>query len=214
MLKKSLLSLLLASFAVSVSAHQIWIERDGSAAARIYVGDADGQSDSGDDVAKLKTATQVFTTDPAQRAALAVKKDHLEADVKGAGDVRLVNDLVWEPWKNREGKYEAAIFNARAGRSETAAKLDFELVPTAANGNVFTLTFKGKPLAGKEVTVINPEKWSKRFQTDKEGRITVPSGDKGRFVLVGHHQVAADTEIAGRKVEKLSYITTLSFVAQ
>lgn len=214
MLKKSLLTLLLSSFFAAASAHQVWLERDGNGPARVYVGDADNQPDHGDDVAKLKNTTHVFMNDPSQHAELTVQEDHLDAAVKGAGDVRLINDQVWEPWKNRDGKYEAAIFNARAGRSETKAALDFELVPVTANGNVFTLTFKGKPVADKGVVVINPEKWSKHFKTDKAGRIEVPVNAKGSFILVSQHQVAANTEIAGKKVEKLSYTATLSFVAE
>ena len=213
-MKKTLLTLLLSSFFAAASAHQVWLERDGDGPARVYVGDADSQPDRGDEVAKLKNTTHVFTGDPKQRTALTVKDDHLDAAVKGAGDVRLINDQVWEPWKNRDGKYEAAIFNARAGRSETKAMLDFELVPVAANSNVFTLTFKGKPVADKNVTVVNPEKWSKHFKTDKAGRIDVPVEAKGRYILISQHQVAADTELAGKKVEKLSYTATLSFVAE
>lgn len=216
MFKQSLLAVALSAVALGASAHQLWLERDASGAVRVYVGDADSEHDRGEEVAKLAATTQVFTTDRAQPAKLAVKEDHLEAAVAGAGDVRLVNDQVWKPWKTKEGQTKAAVFNARAGRADTNAVLDYELVPVKAGGDTFTLFFKGQPVADKAVTVINPEKWSKHFKTDKAGRIDVPVKEKGRYILVSAHEAdaAGELEIAGQKVQKLAYTATLTFVAR
>lgn len=214
MIKKSLALFALSSFALAASAHQVWVERDATGPAKVYVGDVDGERDHGDDVAKLAATTQVFTKDVKQLAKLSVKPEYLEAVVTDAGDVRLINDQVWKPWKNKDGQLQAAVFNSRAGRTETNAALDFELVPVKANGNVFTLTFKGQPVADKKVTIVNPEKWTKGFTTDKQGRIDVPVKAKGRYILMSNHEVKGDYEIAGEKVQKLSYTTTLSFVAK
>ena len=216
MFKKSLLILALASAALGAQAHQVWLERDAAGPVRVYVGDADDAHDTGEPVAKLAATTQVFTTDRKSLAQLAVKEDYLEAAVSGAADVRLYNDQVFKPWKGRDGKFQAAVFTSRAGRSDTQAVLDFELVPVTANGNTFTLLFKGQPQADKKVTVVTPDKWTKGFKTDKAGRIEVPVKDKGRYILIGAHEAPAvgEVEIAGQKVEKLGYTTTLSFVAQ
>lgn len=216
MFKKSLSTLALSTLALSASAHQLWLERDATGPVRVYVGDADSAHDKGEEVAKLAATTQVFTTDRKQTAKLVAKEEFLEADVASAGDVRLSNDQVWKPWKAKDGSYQAAVFNARAGRTETKAVLDYELVPVAANGNAFTLVFKGQPVANKTVTVITPDKWSKGFKTDAAGRIDVPVTGKGRYVLVSAHEAPAVGEvvIAGQKVAKLGYTTTLTFVAQ
>lgn len=214
MIKKTLATMLLSSFAIAASAHQVWLERDGSGPAKVYVGDVDGERDHGDDVAKLAATTQVFGKDSKQPAKLTTKNEYLEAAVTGAGDVRLIADQVWKPWKNKDGQMQAAVFNSRAGRTETTAALDFELVPMKANGNVFTLTFKGQPVADKKVNVINPEKWVKGFMTDKDGHITVPVQGKGRYILMSSHDLKGDLEVAGEKVQKVSYTTTLSFVAK
>lgn len=215
MLKKSLIALVLSSIAVAASAHELWIERDGQGPVRVYVGHAEGEPDKGESVAKLEANTAVFTTDNKQLAALAVKEDHLEARLATQGDARMVNDLVWKPWKTKDGEFQAAVFYARAGRTDTNAVVDFEFVPLAANSDTFTLIYKGKPLADIEINVISPEKWTKTLTTDAQGRVTVPVKEKGRFILVGGHTVAADkdTEIAGQKVDKLLYTTALSFVA-
>lgn len=214
MIKKTLVTLLLSSFAVAAGAHQVWLERDGAGPAKVYVGDVDGERDHGDDVAKLASTIQVFGKDGKQPAAISNKDAYLEAAVGGAGDVRLIADQVWKPWKNKEGQLQAAVFNSRAGRIETAAALDFELVPVKANGNVFTLTFKGAPVADKKVSIVNPEKWVKAFTTDQQGRIAVPVQGKGRYILMSSHDNVGEVEIAGEKVQKVSYTTTLSFVAK
>ena len=216
MFKKSIATLAIASAALGAQAHQLWLERDASGPVRVYVGDADDAADRGDEVAKLAATTQVFTTDRKSLARFSVKDDHLEAAVAGTADVRLYNDQVWKPWKARDGKLQAAVFTARAGRSDPSAVLDFELVPVTANGNSFTLLFRGQPQVDAKVTVITPDKWSKGFKTDKAGRIEVPVTGKGRYILVGAHTADAvgDVLVAGQKVDKLSYTTTLSFVAQ
>lgn len=214
-IQKTLLALAASTLTLSATAHQLWLERDATGPVRVYVGDADSEHDKGAEVAKLAATTQVFTTDRAQTAKLAVKEEFLEADVAAPGDVRLFNDQVWKPWKAKDGNFQAAVFNARAGRTETRAVLDYELVPVAVGGNTFTLVFKGQPLANKSVTVITPDKWTKGFKTDAAGRIDVPVSGKGRYVLVSSHEALAvgDVVIAGQKVAKLGYTTTLTFVA-
>lgn len=216
MFSKTLLALVLSSVAVASSAHELWIERDGNGPVRVYVGHAEGEPDSGASVAKLEANTKVFTTDVKKVANLSVKNDHLEAAVSEKGDARMVNDLVWKPWKTKDGQYQAAIFNARAGRTEARGLLDFEVVPVAANSDTFTLLFKGKPLAEAEINAISPDKWTKEITTDADGKFTVPFSGKGRFILVGEHTVDADkgTEVAGQKVDKLFYVTTLSVVIE
>ena len=57
------------------------------------------------------------------------------------------------------------IYYVKAGRSETAAKLDLELVPTQDKGkNLFRLLFNA-PLPNSELRVIGPSKWEKPLVT-------------------------------------------------
>lgn len=214
MIKKTLATVLLSSFAVAAGAHQVWLERDGAGPAKVYVGDIDGERDHGDEVAKLASTIEVFGKDSKQPATVSNKDAYLEAAVRGPGDVRLIADQVWKPWKNKDGQLQAAVFNSRAGRIETNAALDFELVPVKPNGNVFTLTFQGAPVANKKVSIVNPDKWVKAFTTDKDGRLAVPAQGKGRYILMSSHDHLGEVEIAGEKVQKVSYTTTLSFVAK
>jgi len=213
MIKKMLVTVLLSSLALAASAHQVWIERDGAGPAKIYVGDIDGERDHGEDVAKLTSAIKVFGRHAGQTVTVINRDAYLEAAVTGPGDVRLIADQVWKPWKNEHGQMQAAVFTSRAGRSETAPALDFELVPVKVNGNVFVLTFKGLPVADKKVSIVNPDQWVKAITTDKDGRLEVPVQSRGRYILMSNHDQFGQVEIAGETVQKVSYTTTLSFVA-
>lgn len=212
MLKITIAALVLTGAATGASAHEIWLERHGET-VRVYVGDATGERDQGETLVKLVPTSKLFA-DPARPVAVTAQSQYLAASVGGTGDLRFYNDQVWTPWKNKEGAYEAAAFQARAGRSETRAVHAFELVPVAAGSDSFTLLFNGQPLANTGVTVINPELWEKTVPTDAAGRLTVPVGAKGRYILVARHKAPAEVQIAGQKVTTLQHVASLSFVAE
>lgn len=214
MLKSIVLGAAAAAFAGQALAHEVWLERDGAGPVRVYLGEPDYPAIPGGDpeFPRLK-APRVFAADPAFPASLARKADHLEASVAGAGDVRLVDRDVFEPEQNPDGSYSGRIFYARAGRAETRALVDFEIVPVAPNGNDFRLMFKGQPAAKEGVTVINPEGWVKHLRADADGRISIPTPWKGRYLLMVDRVEAGPAELGGRSVAKVTHIATLSFVA-
>lgn len=147
---------------------------------------------------------------PASSAAQVRKAGYIEVAVP-AGDVRVIDDSVFDPW-GEEGKKEGVIYYARAGRSEAKAGMPLEIVPTAAGANSFTLVRDGKPLAGVKVTAISPDKWSKGFVTDAQGRVTLPIREKGRYILTATQEEKGDLSLRGAKVATLYNIATLTFV--
>ena len=68
--------------------------------------------------------------------------------------MRFVDSGVPAREDNEKGGTTKTIYYAKHGRSETAAKLDLELVPTASNGNMLVLIFHGAPLPKAEVTLV------------------------------------------------------------
>lgn len=207
---KSLFAAAFALLAVApaVQAHEIWVERDAAGPARIYLGEpAEAMPEGGDpEFAKLKAPRLV----PAAQAPQIRKAGYIEVAVP-AGDVRLIDDSVFDPW-GEEGKKEGVIYYARAGRSETRAALPMEIVPVSPNADSFILLREGKPLPGAKLTVVSPDKWSKVMATDAQGRVTLPLKEKGRYILSASHEQKGDLSLGTAKVATIYHISTLTFV--
>lgn len=215
-MKKLFSALLAFSFFVSpATAHEVWIERDGNAPARIYLGEpADVVSESGDpEFAKLKAPT-LFVESRDRPAPLVRRANHIEAAVSAAGDVRLVDDNVFEPWAGEDGKLQGVVYHARAGRTETRHALELEIVPVTAGGDSFAVFWQGKPLPGAKLTVIDPDRWSKSYVADDKGVITAPARGNGRYLLSTSHEVAGERTLAGKAVASAIHVSTLTYVAQ
>ena len=198
------LALLLAPAA---QAHEIWVERDGSGPARIYLGEPGEVMPAGGDpeFEKLKAPRLV----PASSAAQVRKTGYIEVAAP-AGDVRVIDDSVFAPW-GEEGKKEGVIYYARAGRSEARAALPLEIVPTAPGADSFTLVRDGKPVANAKLTVFTPDKWSKAFTTDAQGKVALPLREKGRYILSATHEEKGDLTLGGQKVATIYHMASLSF---
>jgi hypothetical protein len=138
-------------------------------------------------------------------------ENNLEFQTKGRGDVRLVDDSMPPREDKEKGGITKTIYHAKAGRSETAPKLDLEFVPMAPNGNILVLMFRGAPLPKAEVTIVGPSKWQKPLVTNDKGQITLPTPWAGRYVVEVTHfdeKAGGDNE----KFDRMRHISSLSFV--
>jgi len=209
-MKKLTIAALLLGAAPAVQAHEVWVERDGSGPARIYLGEpAEVLPEGGDpEFEKLKAPKLV----PASTAAQVRKAGYIEVAVP-AGDVRVIDDSVFAPW-GEEGKKEGVIYYARAGRSETTNAMPLEIAPVKANGNAFALLLDGKPVPAAKITVITPDKWSKSFVGGPDGVVTLPLREKGRYLLSSSREEKGDLSVAGGKVATLYRIATTTFVTR
>lgn len=214
-MKKLFAAPLAFSFFVSpATAHEVWIERDGHAPARIYLGEpAEAVPESGDpEFPKLKTPT-LFTDSRERPAALVRRANHIEAAVSAPGDVRLVDDNVFEPWAGEDGKLQGVVYHARAGRTETRHALDLEIVPLTAGGDSFAVLWQGRPLPGAKVTIIDPDRWAKSTVADDKGVIAAPARGKGRYLLSTTHDVKGERTLSGKTVAGTVHVSTLTYVA-
>ncbi|MEX0803696.1 MAG: hypothetical protein WD688_10325 [Candidatus Binatia bacterium] len=164
-----------------------------------------------DSLDRIKTP-HAFIGSANQELSIERRADHLGIAAKGSGDVRLVESGLLPREDKDKGGTTRTIYYAKAGRSETVARLDLELVPTTSNGNVFVLSFRGAPLPKTSVTVFGPPKWEKPIETDEQGRITVPSPWSGRYVLEVVHFEEKSGETGREKFDRTRHIATLSFV--
>jgi len=191
----------------AASAHEVWIERDGTGPARIYLGEpAEPLPPGGDpEFAHLK-APHVLG---AGKATQARKAGFIEVAMP-AGDVRAWDDDVFAPW-GEAGRKEGVVYYARAGRADPRTKLPLEIAPLAANGDRFRLVQGGRPLAGTEVTIIAPDRVTARRTTDRDGAFAVPVAASGRYVLTAAVKDDRAQAVPGGKVAVLHRITTTSF---
>ncbi len=203
-----LLPALFLTFPASAAqAHEVWIERDGAGPARIYLGEpADILPPGGDPEFEHLKAPKLL---PASTAPMTRKAGYLEVAVP-EGDVRAQDDAVFAPWGSDDKKEGVAYF-ARAGRSEARSVMSFEIAPVSAGADRFVLTSANKPLAGAEVTVISPDKWTKIIKTDAQGMVSVPLREKGRYILTATQKDESGGNTSLGQVAVLHQITTTTF---
>ena len=207
------IAILILSLINTAQAHYVWLEREGEGPAYAYFGEwiDDIREKAGGLLDRIK-APRAFLGESTTSLPIKRHEDKLEIVVKGQGDLRLVENSMAPRDDAEKGGRTKTIYYAKAGRSETAAKLDLELVPTAAEGNTLILLFYGVPLAKTEVTVIGPPKWEKHLTTDEQGRIATPTPWSGRYVLEVTHFEAKPGGSDNDKFDRTRHITSLSFV--
>lgn len=211
-MKKAVLFALMPLFAVpQAQAHELWIEDNGTAAPKVFIGEPDFPAYKGGDpeFPRLKLP-HVFRSDEAIKGVITRKEDHLEVAIPGAGDVRLRDDSVFDSDLNEDGSLAKRIYYARAGRNETNARLDFEIVPLTPGGSEFQILFKGKPAAREGVRIIRPDGWLKNIKSDDSARFSVPVDHPGRYLLFVDHNEMLGAAAPG-EVSKITHITTLTF---
>ncbi|ASC63206.1 Nickel uptake substrate-specific transmembrane region [Achromobacter denitrificans] len=202
---RTLAAIALLGSAGAAQAHFVWLERSAEGPAKAYFGEwADDLREKRDGLlGKIMIAPIVTGADGKALKASAEGADFIEFAATGKGDVRLR-----QPYQFKDTLVQ---YGAKAGREDTAAKLDLELVPAAAGGNAFVLQFKGKPLAKTEVTVFGPPKWEKRFHSDENGRIEITTPWPGQYVLEAAHVEDKAGEADGKSYAKIRYVSTLTF---
>lgn len=205
-MRKMMLITLLCMLSGTAQAHEVWVERDGAGAARIYLGEpADPLPAGGDpEFEKLKAPTVLGQEKP----TFTRRAGFLEAAVP-SGDVRVWDDNVFAPW-GAEGSKEGVVYYARAGRTEARTLLPLEIAPVVPNSNRFALLRDGKPVANTKVTIISPDKWSRSVLTGAQGDFEVPVREQGRYLLTA---AVKDEGQAGQPVGTMHRITTTTFTS-
>ncbi len=203
----SLFAALVLCLPATAHAHEIWIERDGTGPARVYLGEPGEPMPAGGDpeFAKLKAPRILAHPD----AVLTRRAGFLETKLP-PGDVRAWDDTVFAPW-GPDGKKEGVVYYARAGRAETQAKLPYELAPVTANGSRFVLTRDGKPLSDVAVALYAPDRSKTDLKTDAAGIVETGVAKRGRYLLVASVKEAGPVSLPGGVVQTVYRIITTSY---
>ncbi|MET3725982.1 DUF4198 domain-containing protein [Sphingomonas trueperi] len=206
-MKMALTAVLLAAMAGAAQAHEVWVERDGTGPVRIYLGEpAEAAPEGGDpEFANLKAPRILKVNHP----TLVRKAGYIEAVVP-AGDIRVWDNDVFKPW-GADGAKEGVVYYARAGRTEVATQLPFEIAPVASNSSRFQLVRHGKPVAGSKVIVITPDRISKVLVTNAQGVVEVPIQARGRYILSAAVKEDGEAVLAGGAVRTVHNMTTTTF---
>lgn len=211
--RKFLLAVAALLVGSQANAHEVWLEQANTGSVRVFLGEPDYPVPPGGDkeFPRLK-APLVFRGDPAKAATLVRGADHLEADVPGTGDIRLRDAAIFDPERGEDGTYSARIYYAKAGRGETRAVLDLEIVPQQSGANSFQIMFKGAPAPREGVRIIRPDGWLKNIKSDDAGRFAVPTELNGQYLIYVDHDEKTDVFQGAMRVSKITHVATLTFV--
>jgi hypothetical protein len=189
--------------AMSVQAEYVWIAPNADGAAVIHAGELDGER------------TSVADLDAVEPRPIGGKTPEVVAEgkvmrvtgVPAGSDVRV---------RAREVTGDDALmyYQARWGRSETKADLDFELVPTEAGGNTFQLMWMGSPVKASYVRVSTSAGWSKTLDPNEDGSVTLDTPFPGLYVLQLTARASGWAEIDGKRYTDVRHTATLSFVVK
>ncbi len=215
-MKKTLLSgialqTVLFTFAGSVFAHAIWIEKDASGAAAVYFGEyADGlREKSGgklDGIAHLEARSasgELRPSKEADRFSLGAAQGNVTAqDVRGP-----VKDMT----KYKLGVVKPYFYARFADAPSSGAVPALRLDPMLESADTARVYFDSKPLAGEKAVFIAPNGWSKELKTDEEGRVKLSLPWPGLYVLEVTHVLEAPGRFDGVEYAAERHRSSLSF---
>jgi hypothetical protein len=197
-------SLTLSAACLAASAQAagyVWLERTGTSTAHARYTDTNIDAPA----TKLPALdnTSAFLAD-GKPLTLTPSADRLTVSVPGPGDLRFVGK-----YADKDGTL--VIYEARAGRSDTKAINDLELVPTASGGNTFKLVWKGQEVAATQVNVSTSTGWVRTLKPSKDGTVTLPTPFAATYVMEVTAQVNGSATVDGKRYETVRHTATTSF---
>lgn len=192
----------LALCAVAAQADYVWIERSDANSAVVHAGQLDGERRAAGPV------EQADLRSGGEQAAIELDGDRLV--VSGLEEGKDVRVRTWA----EQGEGVLMYYQARHGRNETAAELDFELVPTEPGGNTFRLMWMGTPVKATYVRVSTSEGWTRLLTPAEDGSVTLTTPFPGLYVLQLTAKASGWAEVGGKRYKDVRHTATLSFTVE
>ena len=192
---------LAAGRSLPAQAAYLWAARTDDGAVSLRLGEL--SSPRADDDAGTLLAPRAFLAD-GKALPLSRAGSGFAVEAGASGDVRAEA-------RQMDGQGGLTIYHARAGRSETRAVSDLELVPTRPDGNTFRLFWKGKPVAADRVNVQTSAQWNRSLQAAKDGSVTLDTPFPGRYLLEVSVRVNGAVTVDGKRYEAVRHTATTSF---
>jgi hypothetical protein len=193
--------------------HEVWLERDGEI-VRAYFGEpAENLHEKAGGLLDRLSGPVAFTSDAQRPLPVARKSDHFEISAaKGTEDVRLVEESMKPSSRAGATDITKTVMLAREGRREPKSVMELELVPTAPNGDVFTLLLRGEPLPKIEIVVVGPPRWEKHLKTNEKGQVTIEMPWAGRYTAEAAYIEKKPGGIGEDAYTQRRFVSTISFV--
>lgn len=203
-----------------LSAHYIWIERDGRA-ARVYYGEIqDGEREKSPGKLDKIKGLRIFAADKSGQSkdVKNTKTTEFFAAEIGKAEFVLAASLavpVTDMKKYNWGMVKP-MYYARHGARLTQAAVKvvhaLDIVPVAGNANVFQVYFHGAALKGEKLMIYAPNTWAKEYKTDPAGQVKLDTPWAGQYVLEVIHTDKTPGTFEGKDYESVRHRATYTFV--
>jgi len=202
-----------------LSAHYIWIEREG-ATARVYYGEIqDGEREKSPGKLDKIKGLRMFVADKngqSKEVKNVKTAEFFNADT-GKTEFVLAASLavpVTDMKKYNWGMVKP-MYYARHGASTvvSAAKAvhALDILPVAGSENVFQVFFNGAPLKGEKLMIYAPNTWAKEFKTDADGKVKLETPWAGQYLLEVIHTDKTPGKFEGKAYESVRHRATYTF---
>lgn len=208
-MKKILLVVFITlGFTTQVFAHQLWLERSGET-LKAYFGHFPHFKEK-EDGKRLKAIKGLTLNPQSAYESTTRKSDYVEITVNTKDDVALI-----EKMSPRKGKFVdftvQTIFLAREGRAQSKDLLHLDIVPQSPNSNTFFLKLNKEVMPRMSLSVVAPNGWSKKFKSDKSGKVTIETPWKGDYVAHFKYTDKTPGKADGKAFEQTDYVMSLHF---
>ncbi|AFM12804.1 hypothetical protein [Turneriella parva] len=203
-----------------LSAHYIWIERDGTT-ARVYYGEIqDGEREKSPGKLDKIKGLRMFAVDKnGQRKELKNAKteacftaDTGKTEFVLAASLEVpVSDMKKYNWGMVKPMYYAR-HGARTAVAAAKAVHALDILPVAGSENVFQVYFNGAALNGEKLMVYAPNTWAKEYKTDAEGKVKLETPWVGQYVLEVVYTQKTHGKFEGKDYESVRHRATYTFI--
>ncbi|MEX2172791.1 MAG: DUF4198 domain-containing protein [Pirellulaceae bacterium] len=220
-----LASLLLALLAAPASAHFVWItiDKDSGGQPQLQVHFSELAEPDSADLLDRVSAIEVWTR-PAGEQPAKLKLSKQITDSVGswvapvAADTQAASGSIKYGVLERGGQtfllwYHAKFIDATANLKGLGPDkgLALDIVPQVAEkGYTLEVAFKGKPVAGSEVVVLDPEGNESTAKTDEAGRVSIAGSKPGVYSIRAKWTLAEAGKEGDKAYPQVNHYCTLA----
>lgn len=210
-MRKLLGGIIVSTMAItSINAHEVWLELDKKKdEAKLYFGHFAGKQTEGGK--KFKRINEGITYPKDLVKDVKRNDNNIRYTLNKQSDMVVVRSS--EPRQARDSELMVKrVSYSKAGRTQTNAITDFDIVPTKKNSNTFKVIYKDKAAQKTKITVISPTEWEKTFRPNKEGEFTIHTPWIGEYLIKASFEDETKGEIDNKAYDKTLHSMSYTIV--